>query len=124
MDERNKLIRQIYEFDKIAEKNKLKRSIYTILFYIIVNTCVFYGVLKGLTGEIDINKFIGVLILSIIASIVSFIANTLIFSQLTEKGRAESEMLKAMEKRLEEFDKENNIEKKYPVEDFLKNRHM
>ena len=124
MDDRRKLVIAIQEFDKKAEKGKQKRSIYTVLFYWLVNTALLCAVFEGLTGELNVSDFWGIAFAAAIISVISFIANSIIFWQLVEKSKTDSETLKVMEKRLAEYDKEHNIEKKFVVEDFLKNKSM
>ena len=112
MDKRKKLIQEIQEFEKKAEKNKAKRSAYTILFYTVVYALIIYQFVADWTDGI-ISKFLVVVLISIVFSVISFFINATIFSQLIDKGRAESEMLKAMEKRLREFDEEHNVESRH-----------
>lgn len=105
MDERKELMRKIYEYDKMAEKNKLKRTLLTILFYAIVNIFISIGICNAFDAAIDFEVVATMLITSIIFAGISFWVNATIFSQLISKGREENEIIKSMEKRLAELDK-------------------
>ena len=124
MEERNKLIKDIYEFDKKIERDKSKRALTVILLYMFVNSVLYYILINAITGYMNISKFIVCIVVSSIFSIISYFANISIFAQLFEKGNQESTILRGMEKKLKEYDEKNNIEEKFPVENFFKNRHM
>ena len=124
MEERNKLIKEIYEYDKMIEKNRTKRMLTVLLLYTLVNSILFYVPISAITENMNINNFIICVVIASIYSVISYFANISIFAQLSEKVEQEHNILNGMKKRLQEFDKEHNIEKKFSVEDFLTNRHM
>ena len=124
MEERNKLIKEIYEYDRMIEKNRTKRMLTILLLYTFVNSILFYVPISAITENMNISQFIICIVIASIYSVISYFANISIFAQLFEKGEQEHNILNGMKKRLQEFDKEHNIEKKFPVEDFFKNRHM
>lgn len=113
-----------------SEKNKAKRAIFTILFYIIINTYLIYNIIKliipeeiGSVGVAFILLAISVLI-SVIVSIISYWINFSIFSETLRKSREENETIEIMKNRLAEIQRELDIKPKYEVENFLMNKHM
>ena len=101
--DRNKIQRLIEKSEEIARRRKLKRNLYTILFYTAVNLQVFYW--QGQLGR-SISDILGAVLLSAIISVAAFILNVIIFDQLfrlDQEDKAKQEMFR---NQLEKYQKE------------------
>ena len=122
--EREKLIKKIYEYDKLCQKNKLRRMFLTVLFYTVVNMIISLAIYQNFNENISIKIFILFLIVSSLFAIISYWVNISIFSEIFNKSDKEDKILESMKKELIEFDKKHSIAEKFGVEDFLSNKHL
>lgn len=103
MAERKELWIEIQKLDKKFENNKLKRCLCSIAFYAVVYTGI---ICKLFLDEIDLGGIVEIVVVSVFLAGISFWINAVLFSQLINKGNAETAMLEKMEKRLSEIDDE------------------
>lgn len=122
--EREKLIKKIYEYNKLCQKNKFKRMFLTILFYTIVNLIgsIFFYRCSG--KSVPSENLVMFLIISFVFACISYWVNISIFSMIFNKSDREDKTLESMKKQLIEFDKKHDIKNNYEVEDFLLNKHL
>lgn len=99
--ELNRLYRLLYERDKEFESAKGRRTIITILGFAIF----YFVVLCAFEKPTGLN-ILATFVIAIVFAVVHFLINALIFLQLFQKGRAESETLDAIRKRITEVEKQ------------------
>lgn len=107
LEKKKALIIQIAKYEKLFEKNKIKRSVLTILFYAIINIALFYIVDGEDISLLDVEWIFGALFAGLILAGISFVVNSLIFSQLVKSGENEAKVLDSMRQELQNL--ENNI---------------
>ena len=103
--ENNELRKLLLEREKMFERRKLKRAIYTILFYAAVYSLVFFW--QGRFRSADIWDILSEVVIAIILSGITVLVNGIIFSQLVKVAKAEDEALEYIRKRIEKMDQEN-----------------
>jgi len=102
--DKNELRLHLQKCEKLHERRKLKRFIYTVLFYSVVLFVIFYwqDQLAGASGW----DVLAAVVVCIIISIPCVLFNTIIFEQLIRLNKEEEQALEYLRKRLRE--KEEN----------------
>lgn len=118
------LAEQLERFYIKSEKNKRKRTVLTVLFYIIKNVVIIYYASKAIFGVVEWKGFIPIIVISIVISLFSYWLNLSIFMEHFRKSEKENETIERMKNRLAEISEELNLKSRYEVEDFLSNRHI
>lgn len=118
------LAEQLERFYIKSEKNKRKRTVLTVLFYIIKNVVIMYYASKAIFGVVEWKGFIPIIVISVMISIGSYWLNFSIFMEHFHKSREENETIERMKNRLTEISEELDLKSKHEVEDFLSNRYM
>lgn len=106
----NELWLEILRKESEIDRNRLKRSAYTVLFYTVVFTWIAYSIFQP-----DGNKLWAIFctfLLCIIPAAISFLFNVIIFGQLTRCSNAEDYALKALKKKYDEACEKEELEKK------------
>jgi Mn2+/Fe2+ NRAMP family transporter len=102
---RNELLLHIHNCEKLNERRKLKRFIYTVLFYAAVYMVICYW--QGQLGR-NIWDILSAVVLCLILAIPTVLANTIIFDQLIRKSQEEDAALEYLRKRLREKEQEDD----------------
>ena len=105
-NERKKIYIELDRLDKKFENNKLKRNLKIIVLYTGINMFLSYLLLKLVNGVVEVDAMLVMLLPSAVLAGISFLINTVIFSQFLNKGNAENTILKEMEKRISVLDDE------------------
>lgn len=103
IEERKKLWSNLSVLEKKFENNKTKRCLCTIAFYAFVYTVLGF---KFLIKDTDIWEYVGIFVASVFLAGVTFFVNSVIFSQLINKGNAEKDIIDKMQKELSKKDEE------------------
>lgn len=123
-EEGRQLAEQLEQFYRETEKNKGKRTLYTVAFYIIKNAIIVYLIFKTVFVDVKIAVFIPIIIISLVTGMVSYLINFSIFTKVFQKSREENETMERMKNRLAEISEELDLKPKYEIENFLMNKHM
>lgn len=102
---RNELWQHIQKCEKLHERKKLKRFIYTVLFYAAVYMVIFYF-LDWFDGA-DILLILAAIVISIIASVITCFLNATVFWQLFKMSQDEKAAIDYLKKRLREKEQED-----------------
>lgn len=103
--DRAELIQQIKKSEKMFDRRKTKRNIYTLLFYIAVSLQIFYWQDQFGHSFLDI---LGAVLACVLISFIAFLINTVIFHHLITKSQAEEKALEYLRKQLEEKEDKHN----------------
>ena len=99
MNKKDNLYKEIMLFEKRIEKNKIKRTVITIVVFAIA----FFATFVFLGKPVTLLDYLGDVVASIVLAGIYFVVNGLIFSQLIEAGRSEDRALENMKKRYSEL---------------------
>lgn len=102
---KTEIYQQIRKTEKEFERRKIKRAIYTVLFYTAALLQVFYWQDQFGHNFLDILSDV---LVCIIISFIAFLINTVIFYQLITTSQAEEKALESLRKQLEEKEEKPN----------------
>ena len=104
--DRNELLQHLLKCEKLHERRKLKRFVYTVLFY----TAVLFGIcyLQNRLAGATVLDILGEILLCVIISCVCVLINSVIFHQLFKMNQEEEAALEYLKKRLKEKEQEDN----------------
>ena len=105
--DRNTLMLLIHQKGREFDRNRLRRAVQVILVFaavLLFAVFIFTDYFAGRTFE----DIIGIAVLCLIYSCVNFIVNAPIFWHLTNKNKAESDMLENLKQQLKEVEKNEN----------------
>lgn len=103
---KQELANMIYEQDKKAERNKLKRGSLSFLVILICNTILFYAIFSTYDGE-GFNTLLTALIVAFIYSLISYFFCATMFHQLFEMNQADARVLNGLIKRFNNHEYED-----------------
>ena len=103
--DRNELWQHLLKCEKLHERRKLKRFVYTVLFY----TAVLFGIcyLQNRLAGATVWDILGEILLCVILSCVSVLINSIIFHQLFKMEQDEKATIDYLKKRLREKEQED-----------------
>ena len=107
--DRNELLWHLQKCEKLHERNKLKRFIYTVLAYAAGLMLVFYW--QEQFSGVDIWEALATIVFCIILSFVICLINALVFGQLFKKSQSEEAALEYLRKRIRDKEQEDNHKK-------------
>lgn len=107
--DRNELWQHLRKCEKLHERRKLKRFIYTVLCYtaVLLGICYLQNRLAGAT----VWDILVEILLCVIISCVCVLINSVIFHQLFKMNQEEEAALEYLKKRLKEKEQEDNYKK-------------
>ena len=98
--DKNELRLHLQKCEKLHERRKLKRFIYTVLFYSVVLFVIFYW--QDQLAGASVWDVLAAVVVCIIISIPCVLFNTIIFEQLIRLNKEEEQALEYLRKRLRE----------------------
>lgn len=99
-EEINRLNRLLYEKDKEHEKAKWNRAVITTLAFAAFYFWLLWRV-DGLTSLLDV---VGTIFAAIVIAGIHLVVNSIIFGQLSDKGRSEKEALERIKRQIRELE--------------------
>ena len=96
---KTEIYQQIRKTEKEFERRKIKRAIYTVLFYTAALLLIFYWQDQFGHNFLDI---LGDVVACLFISFIAFLINTVIFHHLFTTSQAEEKALEYLRKQLEE----------------------
>lgn len=99
-EEINRLNRLLCEKDNEFEKAKGKRTIVTILAF----AAFYFWLLWQVDGFSNLLDVVGTIFAAIVIAGIHLVVNSVIFGQLSDKGRSEKEALERIRKQIRELE--------------------